>query len=176
MPVNSRAKGKASENAACRWLTGAGWPTKRRLSGNGQAGDLIIEAAPHVVVDVKDRAEPRIHDWLAQLDAEAAGRRCQALLWKPWSKGPDPALWLAIVADHPLDWMQNMVYGRVLRGYDGDLTTPALRAVLGWLEVEHTNDPGCPVLGWTGPDWSEWLLMRASTWADEVLPYWERAT
>ena len=176
MTVNSRAKGRAAENAVCRWLTGAGWPTKRRLSGNGQAGDLIIEAAPHVVVDVKDRAEPRIHDWLAQLDAEAAGRRCQALLWKPWSKGPDPAQWLAVVANYPLDWLQDDECGRVLFGFDGDLTTPALRSVLGWLDVEHTNDPLRPVLGWTGPDWSEWLLMRGSTFAELVLPCWEQTS
>ena len=167
--TNSRAKGKASENAVCRWLTGDGWPTKRRLSGNGQAGDLIIEAAPHVVVDVKDRAEPRIHDWLAQLDAEAAGRRCQALLWKPWSKGPDPACWLAVVANYPLDaWMYRDPGLEVL-------DTPTLRSVLGWLDVESGPYPGLTSkLFYDSIDRGEWLLMRASTWAEEVLPCWEQ--
>ena len=174
MPVDSRAKGRAAEQAAARWLTGSGWPTKRRLAGNGQAGDLIIEAAPHVVVDVKDRPVPRIHDWLAQLDAEAAGRRCQALLWKPWSKGPDPACWLAVVANYPLDWFGTEV-GPVAECFD-NLGTPELRSILGWLDVEHGlyGKRNAPALFWDSIEFGEWLLMRGSTFATEVLPCWEQ--
>lgn len=173
--TNSRNKGARAERAAANYLTQKGWSAKRRLSGNGQAGDLMLNDAPHVVLDVKDRAEPRVYGWLDQLAEEANGRHCRAVVWKPWSQGANPAEWLVIAANWPLDWLQTEVYGRVLRGYDGDLDTPALRAVLGWLTVEHTNDPCRPVLGWTGPDWSEWLLMRLSTFVDDVLPRWEAA-
>ena len=172
--TNSRTKGRAAEQAAARFLTSAGWPTRRRLAGNGQAGDLIIEAAPHVVVDVKDRPVPRVYDWLAQLDAEAAGRRCQALLWKPWSKGPDPATWLAVVANHPLDfWDYEIARSTSLFV---DLTTPSLRSVLGWLDVEaDVTASGGPeaALHWCAGDEGEWLLMHVTTWASRILPCWE---
>lgn len=174
MTVNSRSKGKVSENAVCRWLTASGWQTKRRLSGNGQAGDLIVEAAPHVVIDVKDRAVPVVYDWLGQLEAEAAGRPCQALLWKPWSKGPDPAKWLAFVANHPLDWFRREV-ARPRDAFD-NLGTPELRSILGWFDVMHLPygmDPPPPALFWDSIEHGEFLLMRASTFVEEVLPCWE---
>lgn len=166
----SRAKGAKAEKAAARWLTAEGWPTKRRLAGNGQAGDLMIADAPHVVVDVKDRPAPAVTTWLGQLDAEADGRPHQLLLWKPWSKGPNPGDWLAIVANEPMGYYSNNVRRPVT--FDvAALDTPALRSVLGWLDVEYRARLG----DWADPAlyWQDWLLMRASTWAAEVLPCWE---
>ena len=170
MGASQRNKGKRSELDVVRYLENADWSAKRRLSGNGQAGDLLIADAPHVVIDVKDRVDPRISEWLIQLEAEAEGRPHQCLVWKPFSKGADPGSWLALVANHPHAMFQREI-ARPRTLDVPSLTTPVLRSLLGWFDIEHRNRPDVfppPALSWQG-----WLVMRFSTFADEMLPRWE---
>lgn len=170
MSASQRNKGKRSELDVARYLENADWTAKRRLSGNGQAGDLLIADAPHVVIDVKDRAEPRISDWLDQLDAEADGRPHQCLVWKPFSKGADPGAWLALVANYPHAMFQREI-ARPRTLAVPSLTTPVLRSMVGWFDIEHHG----LTVGWPPPAlyWQDWLIMRFSVFADEVLCRWE---
>ena len=164
MTVNSRAKGIAAEKTFARWLTDNGWPTKRRLAGNGQAGDLMIADAPDVVVDVKDRQQLRLHDWLVQLVDEADGREHMALVVKVAGVA-DPGRWLVVANTWPLG-TRSAWWGYLL-------DKGGVAAILGWLEVQSATTGhmgaarGVVIHG-------EWSLMYGETWLAEVLPEWNR--
>ena len=158
MTVNSRAKGRAAEQAAARWLTENGWPTKRRLAGNGQAGDLMIADAPDVVVDVKARKQLAIPSWLDQLVVEADGREHMALLVKVEGEA-DPAGWLAVAAGY---WATGPVVPPPL---DKRTTTD----LLGWLRVQRDH-VDCYPFALVLDGERDWLVMLAETWRAQWLP------
>lgn len=172
MTVNSRAKGRAAEQAAARWLTENGWPTKRRLAGNGQAGDLMIADAPDVVVDVKARKQLAIPAWLDQLTAEADGRPHMALIVKVDGVA-DPGRWLAVWPGEFDDFDE--VYAQPAEPFVGVwrdrlMDKPTVSAVLGWLTLEDAWTPSAPRVGWDG-----WRLSFAESWIADVLPKWGAA-
>ena len=166
--AHSRNKGVAAEKAVARWLTANGWPTKRRLAGNGQAGDLMIADAPDVVVDVKDRQQLAVSAWLDQLDLEAAGRAHTALVVKV-AGCSDPGEWVAVCANEPHAYFRRHIQRpRTLESPSLDL--PTWRNAVGWLNVEHTaaeQEFRTPALYW-----QDNLLMRLSSFAECLLPEW----
>lgn len=90
----SRTKGARAEVDYVNWLRTNGYPDARRyLAGDGrQPGD--IDAIPGVCIDVKDRAELAIPEWLRQVEIEA-GWRFPLLVVKRRLLS-DPADWWAI--------------------------------------------------------------------------------
>lgn len=170
--TNSRAKGREQEQIFARWLTQNGWPTKRRLAGNGQAGDLMIADAPDVVVDVKARSQWRLKPWLDQLVTEADGRPHMTLVAKVPGVA-DPGRWLAVV---PSTQVAHVEIHREVDLY-GPLDASDTAAVLGWLQLEADVSEApewCAGVMWETPysyDWN-WHLLLASTWREFVLPVW----
>ena len=161
--TNSRAKGREQEQIVARWLTQNGWPTKRRLAGNGQAGDLMIADAPDVVVDVKARKQLAVAAWLDQLETEADGRPHMALVVKVDGVA-DPARWLVVANCWPLE-TRSAWWGYALD--KGGVT-----AILGWLEVQSAT-AGHMGAGQGVVVHGDWSLMLAETWLDKVLPEWQ---
>ncbi len=104
----SRRRGADAERAVVAWLRAHGHPdARRRLAGNGQAGD--IDGIPGLVIEVKDVANSAWPSWCRQAAAEAGGT--------PWvvvrrTRGePDVGQWPCVASgpvtpidpyDHPL--------------------------------------------------------------------------
>lgn len=92
----NRRRGAVAERAVVAWLRARGYPdARRRLAGNGQAGD--IDGVPGLVIEVKDVAMSAWPTWCRQAAAEAGGT--------PWvvvrrTRGePDVGRWLCVAPD-----------------------------------------------------------------------------
>jgi hypothetical protein len=67
---SNRRKGADTERMVVAWLRDNGWPdAKRRLAGNGQAGD--IDGVPGVLIECKYVARSAWPSWQRQALAEA---------------------------------------------------------------------------------------------------------
>lgn len=176
--ARSRNRGAETEQATVRYLRDAGWDadsTRNRSQGKQSLrGDIWVGDIPHATIEVKGGVQPRIVTWLGQLEDEAQGQPCKALIWRVPGRS-DPAEWLVFAANHPLDFWQDEI-GQPLDAPE-HLGKPALAAVVGWLDIEWCNaDPGWrpePALHWCDPGYGEFLLMRLSSFVTEVLPRWE---
>jgi len=98
-PATAKIKGRATETMLVTWLRARGWRVeRRRLTGSADEGDLVIDGAPDLVVEVKSAAAWQPVDWLRQADAEAihAGATCAVVAARPLGL-LDPSDWVGIV-------------------------------------------------------------------------------
>lgn len=83
MSATERRKGARAEVDVVNWLRQNGYPDARRyLAGDGrQPGD--IDAIPGLCIEVKNRREHRIGEWLRQAVDEGGPLRTPVVIVKP---------------------------------------------------------------------------------------------
>lgn len=178
----NRSYGNECERAVVRYLRtreGGGWDadTTRNATNGKQSlrGDIVIADAPHVTLEVKGVTQPAIVKWLGQLDDEAPELPRKALVWKHQNAVMKrPGDWLTFVQHWPLDFWFDEI-GPVMDTFD-ELGARELLSIVGWLDVEHgpyRAGERPKALLYSDPEFGEFLLMRFSSFADEVLPRWE---
>jgi hypothetical protein len=90
MGVNSKRKGIRGELEACAALKSLGLQARRaqQYQGLGSAGDVIIDGAPEVHVEVKSLAFIAVYNYLEQATRDSRGRKVEMALCKanrkPW--------------------------------------------------------------------------------------------
>lgn len=152
----SRDKGKRYERTVVNWLKANGWESKRRLAGNGQAGDFHINEAPRVVLDAKAAVTPVLMQWYSQLIAEARGETRAAIIWKlPRKTNPDDWIVFALDALVP-----------TVRPIEADVpvTPEGIRDIVGWLRIQPKDELAIKDL--------PLVAMTGKKWRTEILPLW----
>lgn len=97
----NRRKGADTERMVAAWLRENGWPdAKRRLAGNGQAGD--IDGVPGVLIECNYVARSSWPSWQRQALAEATpDTRLVVVVRRPYGNpqvGWWPARWVEMPA------------------------------------------------------------------------------
>jgi hypothetical protein len=82
----SKAKGTAAETAVVRFLQANGYPhaERRALAGSQDRGD--VAGIPGLVVEVKDRGQIQLGEWLKEAQAEARWQNGQLDIGVVWHK------------------------------------------------------------------------------------------
>lgn len=152
----SRRKGSNGERTVVNWLKANEWDAKRRLAGNGQAGDIHVEDAPRVVLEVKTAAVPDLKTWYLQLVNEAYGETRAAIIWKlPRKTNPDD--WVVFALDVQVPTV-NPIAANV------PVTPEGIRDIVGWLRIQPKDElviKDLPLVAMTGKKWRV-----------EILPLW----
>jgi hypothetical protein len=102
---SNRRKGADTERMVVAWLRENGWPdAKRRLAGNGQAGD--IDGVPGVLIECKYVARSSWPSWQFQALAESTLSTELVVVVRRTHGNPNVAEWDARWCDVSGPWVE----------------------------------------------------------------------